>query len=575
MGCFDEAKAFSQKPSVLILIQCATIVVAIVSISLVWAAYNELNAAISDVSDLLENWETEPIVAMTQVAWDEDCPSGWEEMPYTTWPGASAGHCACPSTSGSYDSSTSSCNTNQTNAGCLTDYAVSSVDLVSWRGHKGCVLRGGDPAMVWDDSYWERPHPDEDTGECESGYKLCGDSSDPGFDSSRAVCFPEGTPCPLTFVEGGTGSQPDWWSAAAHGNSTGADDEGYRLWYERQGAGDLPLVELALRLKESSSRGVCYQGSNQKYGTAGWSSGAYLGYPGACTRVDTRYEAFDEHSEYDFLVENFLLQSECSGYNSSTIADSDYRTSGIACSGSDCEVTASFGSCRSTDTICKNVIYQSKCGKLYHFAKQSIGSSKTWARYFRSQIYWAESCRVDEDSIEENENPLVKARAAQYWLAVVNTLVNIIIGFIIPFMVIMNVSGKDLPCIPGKGEYERKILKVFKTYLGHIFRLIKFIPLIIAIAIINKITGYFAIIGAVGCSDSMTNYTFSYLAEKLPSVMEKNFGTLGLDVFQIVVFLLLALKERISGKSSNKVGPEGEENDEAGKQEKEGGEEED
>mmetsp|Transcript_22844 Transcript_22844/g.29636 ORF Transcript_22844/g.29636 Transcript_22844/m.29636 type:complete len:545 (+) Transcript_22844:186-1820(+) len=525
----------ADKPCVVIPVQIFSIIVAIVSISLVWSAYNELNAAINDVSDMLNNWETKPLVQVAVVDYQDSCPSGFEEMPNRDWPGASAGNCACPSTSGEYTSTTASCSTNQTQAGCITDPAISSISLSVWRGKKTCYRRGGEPAMTWTDSFWERPHPDSETGECESGYKKCGDGT---FDESRSICFPDDELCPITDITVAS-SEPSDFSTADISNVTAEYGDGTAIFFKRQSFGQLPLVDLSLQLA-GSNRGPCYQGSSQTYSTASSASDGQNSYASTCIDQDTRYEAFDTYDEADFLYENFALSDRCEGVAMADLKETDYRSGGAACSGDDCEVSVSDTfSCRSTDSVCKNVIYQTKCGKIMHFANQAEAS---WARYARSQIYWREDCAVEEDSIKTQSNPLRSAGNAQLALGICNTISNIVVGVIIPIMVLQQLKSGDLKCLPGSGESEKKLLKALKTWIGHSFRLIKFIPLIIAIAIIGTIRTYFDVIGSVECSDDLTNSTFAYLADKLPSVMNKNYATLGLDIFQILISIALLLK---------------------------------
>ena len=68
--------------------------------------------------------------------------------------------------------------------------------------------------------------------------------------------------------------------------------------------------------------------------------------------------------------------------------------------------------------------------------------------------------------------------------------------------------------------------------ITHFFRLA---PLIAAIVMIGKIYKLYAEAGQDACSDDLTNETFDFLAEELPTIYTKSISTLCLEIVMLLV----------------------------------------
>jgi hypothetical protein len=137
-------------------------------------------------------------------------------------------------------------------------------------------------------------------------------------------------------------------------------------------------------------------------------------------------------------------------------------------------------------------------------------------------------------------------------LLVLNFLTNIVTGILIPLLLILNTFGCDLPCFPGSGTEEANHIKKLKGVGANLAMLAKIAPLVISILQSNRLVATFARLAMSACSDPITNYTISFLADTLPKVRKDNLTTLGTDLVQ----LLVALSSPLLAKCSKKKKPE-------------------
>eukprot|EP00658_Telonema_sp_P-2_P081086 TRINITY_DN821_c0_g1_i2.p1 TRINITY_DN821_c0_g1~~TRINITY_DN821_c0_g1_i2.p1 ORF type:complete len:1689 (-),score=533.93 TRINITY_DN821_c0_g1_i2:184-5250(-) len=129
---------------------------------------------------MINNWETVPLIDATFKAAvdgvDPACDTGWEAAPSISWPGSSAGPCACPATS-AYSSTTGACSSAQELGGCATVAGANAVSTVTTTSGIGtiCFLRGGQPCATWiNGAYDERPMLEATGSTCPSTHTRCG-----------------------------------------------------------------------------------------------------------------------------------------------------------------------------------------------------------------------------------------------------------------------------------------------------------------------------------------------------------------------------------------------------------------
>ena len=220
----------------------------------------------------------------------------------------------------------------------------------------------------------------------------------------------------------------------------------------------MPINQIKLALYDTTSmkRGECFQDetSQTQYSSSANSYSGALSYPSPCGRVDDRWEVLDSVDESSYLLSNFELRAECTASG----VTSDYTASGAQCSstpntGDNCavkgSVPSSFTTCGSSDAICKNVYYQSKCGAFRHVA--SAGKYK-WAVLVRREIYWKDDCEVSMVSIAAAQDDVGGAQTSLGWNMGLNITANFFIGILFPIFFLVNLHYGDVSCIPGEGE---------------------------------------------------------------------------------------------------------------------------
>ena len=118
-----------------------------------------------------------------------------------------------------------------------------------------------------------------------------------------------------------------------------------------------------------------------------------------------------------------------------------------------------------------------------------------------------------------------------------------ILGIIFPYIYTMKFlygDEWDLSCIESEGEAELQALDTYQTRLGHLARILKFVPLAACILVTMGIKEFFAQTAAAGCSDPETNGTLDYLGREITALYNSNLQTLGIDCAMMGVAVLMA-----------------------------------
>jgi hypothetical protein len=489
-----------------------TIVMAIVSMTSCYKAYSTLKSASTDFEQITVNWNTQPLTLVKVIdASEADCGDGWAPIgPNMTFPGLQNSPCACPSgavhTDGTYSqneySSDTSCNSNQTDAGCK-DISLGSTSLDIFLNKKTCYQRGGNASVLSYSPYTARPIPSD--GVCSSlngvTYKQCG----PGdfTESNYPICWPTDMDCPLIYMDasstvpstvtydGAYGDETMTFSTLSAVSSTQQYSSNEYLYSADSDDVNgntilLPIVDLQTAFVETSSlangEGPCYnlQTPQKEYtstgGAFGWNSNSEEAtfslsatQPESCSKFDTRYRAFAETTQKDFLMENFEQHyaSECIVGGNNFITDTTFNPFRDDCyqDGTCCTTTSSdtskpqciitnFATCLSDDTLCKQITQASNCSLLYesYMAAETLPNV---AMFYRTQIEWKPSCtvstKIGKKEIQGVVTPLEATTSAQLALVVINFISGMIVGVLVPLLIIYNIWYDDVPCVSGSG----------------------------------------------------------------------------------------------------------------------------
>ena len=154
------------------------------------------------------------------------------------------------------------------------------------------------------------------------------------------------------------------------------------------------------------------------------------------------------------------------------------------------------------------------------------------------------------------------ALGKQTGLVVVLILCNIV-GVAFQAMIIHNARGKDVPCIPGDGEPEKKLIKAFNKYVSNALHVIKMIPLVLTVVAIDQIEGFWARVAAADCTDGTTQKTLNFIAKEFPDVKEKNTQSLVIEALSLAFFFAMSVLACVKDKNAAYVQPDEEPNDDA------------
>jgi len=562
-------------------------------------AYSTFSAATTEFNGLIKNWEKAPITAFAFPVFDRTtngntCAADFSLVHLPVWPGTYSSACACgqgaatESGGAQVSSATSTCNGNQTAAGCIDQPYLGSVPLDYWRGGSVCIQRGGEAQLVSDKRTRVVPTKDDP---CEKQgkkgeYKTCGGTS---YTSDRATCVKADAACPVTefaFTASGA-SHPPGFDTTQGDKAVAALDGSGSFDTQVESPFVLPLNELEFVFFDeiSGKRGICFQqsGSGQEeYDSAGASFGYTNNYPSQCSgRFDKRWEVLDKLNEGSVLKQTFDKTAACT--ESSGGQQSDYLSTGTPCgpavsvfSNRDCAVqgattNAAFSNpgsqgCAGTDGVCKAIAYQSKCGQLQRWAtqqttwKDSTGT-KTIALMGRHEIYWKPDCEVSMIQLKGVQKPVNNAKGGLLGNMVVNILANLFIGLVFPFLLIYNLCYGDVPCIPGEGKVEAALLQKHKKYGNVLFHFLKLMPALAALAHLAEAGGLLGEAAESGCYDKgdvRTQETFDDMHAQLTTSHDALVSQVTMDIGNIMVALIMAMMAHLSHHEGKEAASEAE-----------------
>jgi hypothetical protein len=218
----------------------------------------------------------------------------------------------------------------------------------------------------------------------------------------------------------------------------------------------MPINAVKVVLLGDEKRGDCYgHGEGQgDYSSAADSYDYKNDYPGLCDKTDTRWDALDALAETAYLSNHFTLQANCT-VNPTLRDTADFLATGAACGSSpftdpDCMVNGytNFGAsaCAATDDICRNIVFQSKCGALTRWASQA---GKSWSVIFRREIFWKSDCAVSKLEIEGSIDDLDTVESSLLTNVIINAIANFFLGVFFPLAIMFNRFKGDCYCIPG------------------------------------------------------------------------------------------------------------------------------
>jgi hypothetical protein len=552
MGILATAKGLYENKAIQGALLVFSFVSAIVSIVSASMAYSELSSATSEYLILLRNWERKPITAL--MVSSVPCPEGYSTLTMPKWPGTTSSACACPANAYSssaqelqYSSITNTCGGNETEAGCISQPELDAQKMSTWRGSYLCYQRGGEGQLASPTT--QRPIPTK-AGKCDKGYKACGTGT---YAKQRSTCVKDSELCPITGLDVSATTPEGFDASTATATGNGMS------WFSRSSyTGEMPINQLSVALyKIDGKRGDCYGEdgvSQEKFGDGGASYGYINQYPSACGKVDNRWEVTDSQAESLFLQDNFDDNTLCT----SSTQTADFIGSGTKCtvlagnisgtptSNTNCMAYGSTftGDCASNDPICQNVVYQSSCGALGRWASQSV--KYDWAILARHESYWKPDCEVSMVDLKKIEKPTETIKGSLLANVIICSFANFFLGILFPIFIFFNKFSekRDVPCIPGEGEAEAKILNSFKKYLNVSFHIIKLVPAVLALITLSGISRAFAQAADGGCTDEkLTDRTFKDLNESMSASNGSLSTQVAIDTFGIVAAIAMTAYE--------------------------------
>jgi hypothetical protein len=265
------------------------------------------------------------------------------------------------------------------------------------------------------------------------------------------------------------------------------------------------------------------------------------------TKNDPRYQLFSEVSDVTLLTANMdITPSYCDAAGRSTAANPFTATCGIS------------------DTICTTVKGRSKCDQLKSYSGGSTSHS-TISLFYRREIGWKSGCEVTRRNVVDNVDPLLQIVDFTTTVTVINVLTNVF-GILLYINLLLNLYNGDSCCCPFAHDREKALIKGCKTWVDSIAKLARFIPLALLASQVFEVSGFWASVASIGCTDATSQATFTFLSERL-STAYRNYGfTLAGDALSLVISAYSVAKAICCPKVEDLDEAEGEESEEVVKE---------
>ena len=561
------------------------VIMAIVSMVSAWDAYVKMKNASSDVEGIVNNWKTLPITSISMVANNANCASDETELILPSFLGASDNGCGCMA--GAYfersgesdeeaESGPDACLTNQTSNAdykCRDIGSLSSYENKLFKDNKICYKRGLTAAV-------DTPYPDADTGECGEGFFKCGAALGT-FDEDRVFCAKiEGSSrvCPVTWFGSSEADVLNRFVLSSLPTSdsdirSGGNGLSYQIGEESKvptinqhnNWSPLPIVDIEVGFQRGNDALPCYGeldlqdgARHDEYASVSNHITSGIGNvhnaefkansPSTCEVKDTRWAIGDQEDHSSFYTDNMEEYSpNCKDSSGNYIsANVDYFNGGAACvgaltNGMGCigapnndmpyqVYDSSYGdnACYSTDDLCKQAFYQTKCGaqNRMHYDAHKVGF------FQRTQIYWKQDCAYDYSQVIKNNGPLQKAIDWQTNLFYLNAGVNSILICFSLYIIYLTVANWGTM----KLDYV-ELEEVWKPRAELFGNWIKIPVVVLTIVFASAVSSFFVDLSKESCSDSMTDATFLQLGTALPQVIQANIIVLAMDFAGLVPIL--------------------------------------
>jgi len=304
-----------------------------------------------------------------------------------------------------------------------------------------------------------------------------------------------------------------------------------------------------------NDRGPCYTGSPQRFPTSKIrpSSESYWYYnspsfPSKCRREDERFSLFDRVGLEDHFLNNLNYSSECEGFelypvdhpSYSTLTDPDYRNSGVGCDSKGvCIRSADQITDCNGDGICEVLVNQNLCGQYTRAIRSLHSDSNSFGMYYRGEIPWRDDCPVTMDDIYRNLYELRASVDAQLAGVIISWVLGMIFGVILPLTALFFADN---------GHRVSPEIEALLTHADPFLHVIKLAPLLAAIIFIGRIWRVYRRAGNEMCSNDLTNKTFTFLGEELPSIYRASLANV---VLECILFLVAGYTLRSSYKEAN------------------------
>lgn len=264
-------------------------------------------------------------------------------------------------------------------------------------------------------------------------------------------------------------------------------------------------------------------------------------------------------SESSVLKQTFDVQKECT--STTAVHKTDYLETEEECgdpalsNNTDCMVHGltsgrSFeNGCGASDDVCKNIVYQSKCGNLQRWASQQTtfetsGGTKEFALVAQHEIYWKTNCPITMRDIIKASKNLSSTKQILF----LNMVIGIITEAFALLILFIDILSACLAEAKLSTTARRKVIGI-----RFIFVVITLIVASVAvhfventISISNASTNY----DCLAHSDTRTKEIFRKMSDKITSAHNLVISSTAVASASIIVWVCLFIDKEGENKSS-------------------------
>lgn len=176
---------------------------------------------------------------------------------------------------------------------------------------------------------------------------------------------------------------------------------------------------------------------------------------------------------------------------------------------------------------------------------QTLDNKYRYGAYYRNFLQWEPIWRDQIPKLIDFQDEINYMKTYQVIVMIINILLCITVSIFLQISEIYNLLGKDVPCIPGEGDAEKKRILLIKRLFKYTFKIIQLPFIILALALSIKVKNFFGDLADSKVSDSTSNTVIDKVSKFVSNdVYSRNLNMLIFLLIMVVIDVIFEIRNK-------------------------------